>query len=432
MKEELLRKIDRRELTVSIVGLGYVGLPLALAFAQEGFKVVGIDIDSKRVESINQGKSYITDVSDEELSHVVSKGRLVAYTNYDVLEHVDAIIIAVPTPLSKTRDPDLTFILNAIEELKGRLRKGHIVVLESTTYPGTTEEIVKPELEASGLLAGRDFFLAFSPERINPGDKRFGLRNTPKVIGGVDRNSTEISAYLYKQIVEQVFVVSDAKTAEMTKLLENTFRAVNIALVNEVAIMCKLLGIDVWEVIEAASTKPFGFMKFTPGPGIGGHCIPVDPIYLSWKMKMLNYNARMIEVASEINTNMPRYVVSLAQDILNERERSVKNSRILILGVAYKKDVGDVRESPALDVMHLLMEKGALVSYHDPYVPKLFLRGTTMKSVELTPDLLEEQDLVILTTDHSCLDLEFIHKHARIILDTKNAFRNFKDKVVKL
>jgi UDP-N-acetyl-D-glucosamine dehydrogenase len=432
MENELLKKIKNNDFKVSVIGLGYVGLPLAVEFAKNNFEVYGIDIDENKVKNINEGISYISDIDNNELLDLVRKNKIKAFGNYEVLSEVDIIIIAVPTPLSKTKDPDLSYILNAVNNIKKYLKKGHLIILESTTYPGTTDEVIKPILEESGLKCGLDFFLAFSPERINPGDKVYKIKNTPKIVGGVDEISGKLAYEVYSKIIDSVIIVSSSKVAEMAKLLENTFRAVNIALVNEIAIMCDILKIDVWEVIESAGTKPFGFMKFYPGPGIGGHCIPIDPIYLSWKMKTLNYNARLIEVASEINTNMPRYVVQRIADILNEYERSVKGSRILILGVAYKKDVNDIRESPAIDIISLLSDKGAIVYYFDPYIPKIQIGDLEIESVELTREILRESDLVVLITDHSIFDYEFIYKNANLIFDTKNAFKNYSEKIYKL
>ena len=421
--EELKKKIDRKELKIGIIGLGYVGLPLAVEFAKAGFDTVGIDIDPKKVSTINRGESYIPDVPSDEVKQLVEMQKLKATQDYSEIEAIDAIFVCVPTPLSKTKDPDMRFVIQAVKSIKDRLREGHIISLESTTYPGTTEEIVQPILEESGLKAGKDFYLAFSPERIDPGNKKFTVKNTPKVVGGVNPDSTEIVAYLYSKIINRVVKVSSPKAAEMTKLLENTFRSVNIALVNEFAIMCDILGIDVWEVIDAASTKPFGFMKFYPGPGIGGHCIPIDPLYLSWKLKTLNYNARFIELASEINTNMPRYVVQKIADALNEKQKSIKGSKILILGIAYKKDINDLRESPAIDIIRLLEEKGAYVEYNDPYVPNAMINGKMRESANLTKELLESFDCVVITTDHSNYDYEFIARHAKLIVDTKNALK---------
>ncbi len=434
--DEIKSMIDRREFKVGVVGLGYVGLPLAVEFAKAGFHVTGFDVDREKVDSINNGRSYIPDVSQDTLAELVKDGLLSATTDFSQIKEMDGIIICVPTPLSKTKDPDMRYIQSATQSIAENLREGHVISLESTTYPGTTNEFVRPILESSGLKVGKDIFLAFSPERIDPGNKRYQVKNTPKVVGGIEPNSTEIVAYLYSKVIDKVVPVSSARTAEMTKLLENTFRSVNIALVNEFAIMCEILGIDVWEVIEAASTKPFGFMPFYPGPGIGGHCIPIDPHYLSWKLKTLNYNARFIELASEINTNMPRYVVQRVADALNEFEKSVKGSKILVLGVAYKKDIDDTRESPALDVIKLLENKGADVKYNDPYVPELVLNGKTRKSVELTEKLLHNVDCVVITTDHSNYDYNWIVENSKLVVDTKNATKNISDalksKVVKL
>ncbi len=432
-REQLRDRIDQRTAVVGVVGLGYVGLPLVQGFHEAGFPVIGVDIDERKVQALREGRSYITDLSDEEIRQLMATGRFRPTTDYAALAEADAILITVPTPLSKTRDPDISYVMAAVREIQKVLRPGQVVVLESTTYPGTTDELVKPELERTGLVCGRDFFLAFSPERINPGDSVYALRNTPKVVGGVDPESTEIAAHLYAQVIEQVVPVSSAKVAEMSKLLENTFRSVNIALVNEMAIAAEILQIDIWEVIEAAGTKPFGFMKFYPGPGIGGHCIPIDPHYLAWKLKTLNYNARFIELASEINTFMPRYVVTRIQDVLNEQAKPLKGSRILILGVAYKPDVNDLRESPALDVMQLLLEKGVDLSYHDPYIPEVRIGNRVFRSVPLTPEVLQGVDLTVILTHHSSVDYEAVVRHSPLVFDTRNATRGFQSaKVIKL
>ncbi len=423
VKEKILSKIEEKEAIVSIIGLGYVGLPLALEFVKNGFFVIGIDIDQQKIESLNQGRSYITDVKDDEIRHAVSSKKLHPTTDYENLKKVDAIIITVPTPLSKTRDPDISYVMSATEEIKKRLKKGQVIILESTTFPGTTEELIKPSLEETGLKAGKDFFLAFSPERINPGDTSFGIKNTPKVVGGTDPDSTEVASSLYGQIVEKVVPVSSAKVAEMVKLLENTFRSVNIALVNEIAIACNILGINTWEVIEAAGTKPFGFMKFYPGPGIGGHCIPIDPHYLAWKLKTLNYSARFIELASEINTFMPRYVVSRIQDVLNSLMKTIKGSKILIMGVAYKRDINDVRESPAIDIIELLETKGALVSYYDPYVTKLRVGEKEYRSIDYNYDSVKGYDLVVIVTDHTNVDYNIVLDANVPIFDTRNVMK---------
>ncbi len=434
-KEQLLQRIENRSAVVGVVGLGYVGLPLVQGFHDAGFRVVGVDVDARKVQALKEGRSYITDLSDEEVQHLQRSGRFHPTTDYRALEQADAILITVPTPLSKTRDPDISYVMAAVREIQKILRPGQVVVLESTTYPGTTDELVKPELEQSGLICGRDFFLAFSPERINPGDSVYALRNTPKVVGGVDPDSTEVATRLYEQVIERVVPVSSAKVAEMSKLLENTFRSVNIALVNEMAIAANILQIDIWEVIEAAGTKPFGFMKFYPGPGIGGHCIPIDPHYLAWKLKTLNYNARFIELASEINTFMPRYVVTRIQDVLNEQAKPLKGSRILVLGVAYKPDVNDLRESPALDVMQLLLEKGVDLQYHDPYIPEVRIGRQVFRSVPLTPEVLRGADLTVILTHHSNVDYEAVVRHAPLVFDTRNATRGVQgaeQKVMKL
>ncbi len=422
-KERLLQRLRSREAQVSVIGLGYVGLPLAVVFAEAGFHVIGIDVDVRKIEALRQGRSYIQDVPSEQIARLVQNGRLEATTDFSVLAQVDAVSICVPTPLRKTGDPDLSYILSATQELAKYLHPGMVIVLESTTYPGTTRELMLPKLsEASGLKVGEDFFLCFSPERVDPGRKDWTTYNTPKVIGGITPACTEVATAWYGQAIQTVIPVSSAEAAEMTKLLENTFRMINIGLVNEMAIMCERLGVDVWEVIDAAATKPFGFMKFTPGPGLGGHCIPIDPLYLSWKMKVLNYTARFIELASEINTNMPRYVVYRLMDAFNERGRTLKGSRVLVLGAAYKPDVDDVRESPALDVIGLLHQKGAQVSYHDPYIPRLETHdGLQLESV---PDLLQavrQADAVVIITNHKVYDYPAILETAQFIFDTRNA-----------
>ncbi|MBO9367320.1 MAG: nucleotide sugar dehydrogenase [Chloroflexi bacterium] len=436
-KETLLHRLRTREARVAVIGLGYVGLPLAVVFGAAGFPVIGIDVDQRKVQALQQGISYIRDVDSEEVARLVQAGRLQATSDFSLLSEVEAVSICVPTPLRKTGDPDLSYILAATQELAKHLHPGMVIVLESTTYPGTTRELMLPRLtEASNLRVGEDFFLCFSPERVNPGQKEWTTYNTPKVIGGITPACTEVAATWYAQAIQTVIPVSSTETAEMTKLLENTFRMINIGLVNEMAIMCERLGVDVWEVIEAAATKPFGFMKFTPGPGLGGHCIPIDPLYLSWKMKVLNYTARFIELASEINTNMPRYVVYRLMDALNERGKPLKGARILVLGAAYKPDVDDIRESPALDVIGLLQQKGAQVVYHDPYVPHLETHdGLQMESV---PDLMQavrEADVVVIITNHKVYDYAAILEASRFIFDTRNALGKLgkgNPKVVRL
>ncbi len=422
LKETLIKKFTDRTAKVGVVGLGYVGLPLAVVFAQAGFTVVGVDPIEEKVAAINRGESYILDVNEGRVESLVKSGKLSASTDYSVLKDVDAVSICVPTPLRKTGDPDLSFIVSATKSLAPYLHKGMVVVLESSTYPGTTREMVLPELETiSGLSVCKDFFLAFSPERVDPGRKDWTTINTPKVIGGITAECGEVAATWYGQAIDTVVPVSTCEVAEMAKLLENTFRMINIGLVNELAIMCDRLHVDVWEVIDAAATKPFGFMKFTPGPGLGGHCIPIDPLYLSWKLKALNYNARFIELASEINTSMPRYTLGKIQDALNLQQKAVNGSRVLILGVAYKPDIDDLRESPALDVIHLLQEKGADVVYHDPFIPLLDHENLMMKSVA---DLMTEvcqADCVAIITNHSQYDYPAILEAAKMVVDTRNA-----------
>jgi len=420
---ELSRRIANGSVKLATIGLGYVGLPLSVEFASSGVDVLGIDVDAGKVSAVRRGESYIRDVPSERISELVRAGKLAATTDFDRLSERDAIVICVPTPLSKTKDPDLSLVVQAAEEIGKRLRPAQLVVLESTTYPGTTEELIRPILEREGLEVGRDFFLAFSPERVDPGNKNWNTRNTPKIIGGTTPACRDVALALYSRAVTHVIPVSSTRTAEMVKLLENTFRSVNIALVNEVALMCDRLGVDVWEVIDAAASKPFGFMPFYPGPGLGGHCIPIDPFYLSWKLKTLNYRARFIELAGEVNSEMPYHVVSRVQDALNDRRRSVKGSRILLVGVSYKPDVDDVRESPALDLLRLLKQKGAEVSYHDPHVPELRFEGTSLRSVPLSESL-PESDCVVIVTNHSSLDVAAIVEGAALVIDTRNATKN--------
>ncbi len=420
-QQHLLQKMQTHQARIAVIGLGYVGLPLALAFAKQGFQVTGIDIDPRKVDAIQQGQSYIADIPSSDLARWVEAGRFRATTDYGELDAMDVALICVPTPLNKTRDPDVRYLIAAGESIARHLHPGMLVVLESTTYPGTTEELLLPMLEQEGSYrVGHDFFLAFSPERIDPGRTDWTVENTPKVVGGVTPACLDVATALYQEAIERVVPVSSPAAAEMTKLLENTFRAVNIALVNEVALMCDKLGLDVWEIIEAAATKPYGFMKFTPGPGVGGHCIPLDPHYLSWKLKTLNYNARFIQLAGEINSDMPRYWVEKVQDALNEVEKPVKNSRILVLGVAYKRDIDDVRESPALDIIALLKEKGADVRYHDPHVPEFAYNGLQLTRVEDLDQALAAADCVVIATDHSAYDWPAIARQARLIVDTRH------------
>lgn len=420
--KELLAKLENRQAKVAVLGLGYVGLPLATVFAEAGFTVLGIDPDEKKVRTIQQGKSQIKDVPEEQVARLVTAGRLNAATDFSLLQAMDAVSICVPTPLRKTGDPDLSYILGATQELAKYMHPGMVVVLESTTYPGTTREILLPKLgDEKGLKVGVDFFLAFSPERVDPGRKDWTTYNTPKVIGGITAECGHVASFWYAQALQTVVPVSSAEVAEMAKLLENTFRMINIGLVNEMAIMCDRLGVDIWEVIEAAATKPFGFMKFTPGPGLGGHCIPIDPLYLSWKLRALNYTARFIDLASEINTNMPRYVVGKIQDALNDFGKPLKGSQVLILGVAYKPDIDDVRESPALDIIGLLELKGAQVSYHDPYIPHLSHDSWEKECVVDLFQAVRQSDCVVIITNHSSYDYLRLLEEARLIVDTRNA-----------
>lgn len=421
--QELLRRIETRTATIGVIGLGYVGLPLALEFARAGFKTIGFDVDASRVATVNAGRSYVGDVKDAELAPMIAEGRLRAAKPGDELALCDAISICVPTPLRKSKDPDISYIVSATREVAQRIRPGQLIVLESTTYPGTTTEVVLPELAKSGGRPGIDFFLAFSPERVDPGNPVYHTRNTPKVIGGVTEACQRLTYALYSTAVDRVIPVKSTEAAEMVKLLENTFRSVNIGLVNEMAIMCRKLNCDVWEVIEAAATKPFGFMPFYPGPGLGGHCIPIDPLYLSWKLKTLNYNARFIELAGELNSHMPDHVVELASETLNSVKKAVNGSRILLLGMAYKRNVSDYRESPGLDIMELLRKRGADVSFTDPHVPEIRLEGHVQTSVACDAKTLAAADLVIVVTDHAAFDPVAVASSARLVLDTRNLLK---------
>ncbi|MBC7871266.1 MAG: nucleotide sugar dehydrogenase [Chitinophagaceae bacterium] len=429
IKQTFLNRLEKREARLAIVGLGYVGLPLAVEFAEAGFNVIGLDISAPKVAQLNKGESYIQDIPTARLKPLVESGRLCGTTDYADLKQVDAISICVPTPLHKTKDPDMSFIISAINAIAEICREGMLIVLESTTYPGTTEEIIVPRLEEKGFTPGENVFVAFSPERIDPANPKYHVRNTPKVVGGITSDCTEVAVAMYKTAIDTVVPVSSPTTAEMVKLLENTFRAVNIGLVNEMALMCDKLGIDAWEVIEAAATKPFGFMPFYPGPGLGGHCIPVDPHYLSWKLKTLNYTARFIELASEINTSMPLYVIDKVTDALNDNSKAVRGANIVVLGVAYKRDIDDVRESPALDVIGLLLHKGANVTYHDPHVPVIRLEDNEkMYGVEYSAELLENADCVVIVTDHTSYNWQHVVDHSHIIVDTRHATPNFSGK----
>ncbi len=430
----LKEKIKAKTLQIGVVGLGYVGLPLAVEFARKGIRVIGVEKDAEKVSKLNRGENYILDVDNEELSDLVSRGLLSATTDYSIIKQLDAISICVPTPLNKIGDPDISLIISARDEIIKHLKPGTIIVLESTTYPGTTEEVIAPAFEEAGFHVGKDIFIAFSPERIDPGNPVYGTHNTPKVIGGMTPQCLKMAMEVYSIIIEEIVPVSSTRAAELTKLLENTFRSINIGLVNELAIMCHLLDVDVWEVIQSAATKPFGFMPFYPGPGLGGHCIPIDPIYLSWKLKTLNYKARFIELASEINTFMPEYVVNRVTKALNEHERSVKGSKILVLGVAYKRDIDDPRESPALDIIELLIKHGADVQYHDPYISKVSIGDKTFESVELSDKMLSAQHAVVIATDHTAVDYERIVRLSKLVVDTRNATAKVsrRENIVKL
>jgi UDP-N-acetyl-D-glucosamine dehydrogenase len=433
--EDLRQRIEAREARIGVIGLGYVGLPLAVEFAKAGFPVVGFDLDGRKIESLKAGRSYIEDVPSEEVAAASAAGRLRATADFGELSRCDVINVCVPTPLTKTRDPDVSHMARALDDIRKRVRSGQLIILGSTTYPGTTHELFVPMLESSGLRIGHDLAVAFAPERIDPGNKRFRVREVPKVVGGETALCAELAAKVFETVFDRVVRVSSTQSAEMVKLLENTFRAINIGLANEVALMCDRLGLDVWEVIEAAATKPYGFMRFLPGPGLGGHCIPVDPTYLAWKMKSLNFPARFIELATEINGQMPHHVVDRATAILNDARLPVNGSRILVLGVAYKPDVSDVRESPALDVIRLLAERGGAVSYHDPYVPEIAVEETAYKSEVLSDERLAGSDLVLILTDHAAVDYQRVVDLAPRVFDTRNATRALargREKVRKL
>jgi len=428
MKNELIGRITNKQFQVGVIGLGYVGLPLVVEFASNGFVATGFEVDETKATEINAGRSYIGDVQSARVQELVAAKRLSATTNFDHLAECDAIIICVPTPLRKTKEPDVSYILAAAEEIQKRLRRGHLIILESTTYPGTTDEVLLPMFEETGLQLDRDFLLAFSPERVDPGNPQFLTHNIPKVVGGVTQDSTEVAAHLYSQIVKDVHAVSSARVAEAAKLLENTFRAVNIGMANEMARLCYALNIDTWEVIRAAATKPFGFMAFYPGPGIGGHCIPLDPHYLSWKARQHGFDSRFISLAEEVNSRMPEHVVQLVSDGLNDVRKAVNGASVLLLGVAYKKDVNDVRESPALSIIDRLRAKGANVSYHDPFVSEVRFddahtdaNGEPLNSVGLTDEELKAADCVIIVTDHSDIDYRRVCHLAPLVVDTRNA-----------
>jgi UDP-N-acetyl-D-glucosamine dehydrogenase len=432
--EELRRRIESHQARVGVVGLGYVGLPLAVEFAQVGFNVTGIDIDKNKVDSLNRGESYIQDVPTSVLKPLVEAGKLRATTDFAAVEQLDTINIAVPTPLRKTKDPDMSFIVRSCEEIAKHFHAGMLLILESTTYPGTTDELMLPMFEREGFKVGEDFFMCFSPERVDPGNPNFQTKNIPKVVGGITPACTELGALFYGKALEKVVPVGSTRVAEMVKLLENTFRMINIGLANEIALMCDRMGINVWEVIDAAATKPFGFMPFYPGPGLGGHCIPIDPFYLSWKSKQAGIEARFIELAGHVNGQMPHFVVDKIQNALNEHSKPLKGSRVHVLGVAYKRDIDDVRESPALDIIHLLGKRGAKVTYSDPFIPQLRADGVVPEMTGTDPETsAAEADCVVIVTDHKAFNYPRIVERARLIVDTRNALKgNASEKIVRL
>ncbi|TDQ38684.1 nucleotide sugar dehydrogenase [Aureibacillus halotolerans] len=428
-KEQLIQKLENKTAVIGVVGLGYVGLPLAVEKAKAGYSVIGFDVQPNRVHMVNNSINYIGDVIDEELSHMIDAGRLQATTDYSKIKEVDAVAICVPTPLDIYKQPDTSYVESSAMEISRYLHKDMLVVLESTTYPGTTEEVVKPMLEMSGLRCGEDFFIAYSPERVDPGNKHFNTKNTPKVVGGMTKACTEVAAVMYRSVLDgEVHEVSSPAIAEMEKILENTYRHLNIALANEMAILCNKMDIDVWEVIQAASTKPYGFSAFYPGPGLGGHCIPIDPFYLTWKAREFNYHTRLIETAGEINNSMPDFVVNRCSQVLNNEGRSLRNARILVLGVAYKKDISDYRESPTLPILQSFEENGANWRVHDPFVSEFPLSKKTVRTVPLTKQEVEAADLVLVTTDHTNVDYSLIAEHAKVIFDTRNCFGQLETK----
>ena len=427
--ETLLEKINSKTVVTSVIGLGYVGLPLAIEMAKSGLQVIAIDIDKVKIQKLKNGISYVVDIDQDELTNLVKTNKLIPTTDFSMIAGVDTVSICVPTPLRKTKDPDISYINSAVEQIKKYMHKNLLIILESTTYPGTTEEIIEKELSSLGFNAGKDYWLCFSPERVDPGNPKYCIKNTPKVIGGTTEQCSTLAKTLYGIFIDTIVPISSTKAAEMVKLLENTFRAVNIALVNEMTLMCSRMGIDVWEVIDAAATKPFGFMSFYPGPGIGGHCIPLDPMYLSWKAKMYDFYNRFIELASDINGNMPYFVLSKLADILNQHSRCIKGTKILILGVAYKKNIDDVRESPALEVYEILKRKEAVVEYSDPFVETFKDKeGNLVHSVALTQQKLLEADCVILLTNHSLYNYNWIFQNSKLVFDTRNAFKNVRSK----
>ncbi len=426
----LSQRLENKSAHLSVIGLGYVGLPLAVEFAHAGFRVTGIDIDERRVRQLQRGISYIQDVPTEDVRALVRAGNFTATTDFSALKKADTVNICVPTPLSKQRDPDVSYIVAATEQVRKYLHPGQLVILESTTYPGTTDELILPQLESTGMKVGKDFFLAFSPERVDPGNVQFTTKNIPKVVGGVTPACSEVSVQLYRQRLENVVPVTSTQVAEMVKLLENTFRSVNIGLVNELALMCKRLDIDVWEVIRAASTKPFGFMPFYPGPGLGGHCIPIDPFYLSWKARASGFEARFIELAGHVNGHMPDHVVELVGEALNHQGKAIRGSKVLVLGVAYKADIDDVRESPSLDIMEKLRERGAQIQYSDPFVPSIRFGRGTMRNVPFTASNVRNFDCVVIATAHKAFDYSAVVRWSKAIVDTRNALGNRRSKKI--
>jgi len=431
---KLKEKIDNKSAKIGVIGLGYVGLPLAVEFANSGYDTIGIDIDDSKIKSINNNNNYIDDINDNLFKKLINNNKLTATNDFKSIKKLDCISICVPTPLNKEKEPDMSFIISAMEKIEKYIHPNLLIILESTTYPGSTRELILPLLEKKELVIGENIFLCFSPERIDPGNKTYNTKNTPKIMGGITENCTILGTKLYEKIVNKVVKVTSTETAEMVKLLENTFRAINIGLANEVAIMCEKLGVNAWEVIDAAATKPFGFMKFTPGPGLGGHCIPIDPYYLSWKLKILDYDARFIKLAGEINTQMPRHVLNLTYISLNKVQKSLNGSKILILGVAYKKDINDIRESPALDIIQLFYDSGAKINYFDEYVPEINMNNISLNSLKsLEKKEISDFDVCVVITDHSNVQYDLIYDHCKLIIDTRNVFKNAKgDHIIRL
>jgi UDP-N-acetyl-D-glucosamine dehydrogenase len=427
----LIEKIDTRSAKIGVIGLGYVGLPLAMEFVKAGYNVAGIDIDENKIKSLNNGENYINDVNDKNLKNAVKKSLLKGTTDFSTVKNLDAISICVPTPLNKEKNPDISFIVSVMDRIKDYLHPNMIIILESTTYPGSTRELILPYIQNDNLILGKNISLCFSPERIDPGNKTYNTSNTPKIIGGLTPECSDTGKKLYSTIIKEVIIVSSPETAEMVKLLENTFRAINIGLANEIAIMCEKLGVNAWEVIDAAGTKPFGFMKFTPGPGLGGHCIPIDPYYLSWKLKTLDYDARFIKLAGEINTSMPKHVINIISSGLNENKKSINGSKILIIGVAYKKDIDDTRESPAIDIIQLLLNLGSLVDYYDPNVKSIKVNNSFIKCISLTSQRLRSYDATIIVTNHSNIDYNLIKDECSLIIDTRNVYKDVQNKSIK-